>query len=55
MDVACVKDFLLYNMMHQNNLNLLDYKAIVSTHSICWWTNRNRPSSEERAGSKKKH
>ena len=34
MDVACVNAFIVYNMMHQNNLILLDYKSIASTHLI---------------------
>ena len=33
-NVACVSTFIVYNMIHQNNLTLLDYKTIVSTHLI---------------------
>ena len=34
MNVACVSTFIVYNMIHQNTLTLLDYKTIVSTHLI---------------------
>ena len=30
MDVACDNSYIVYNMMHPNNLTLLDFKTIVS-------------------------
>ena len=54
-DVACVNAFILYNMMHQNDLTLLDYKTIVSTHSIGRCTSRSRATPEQKAGRKRKH
>ena len=49
MDVACFNIFIVYNMMHQNNLTLLDYKTIVSTHFIGWYTSCSRASLEQKA------
>ena len=55
MDVACVNDLIVYNMIHQNDLTLLDYKTIVSTHLIGRYTSRSRAPQELKAQSKRKH
>ena len=55
MGVACVNAFTIYNMMHQNDLSLLDYKIIVSTHLIGRYTSRSRIPLEQKPGSKRKH
>ena len=54
-DVACVNAFLVYNIMHQNDLTLLDYKTIISTCVIWWYTNHSRAPLEQKVGSKRKH
>ena len=52
MEVVCVNAFIVYNMMHQNELTLLDYKTIVSAHLIGRYTSRSRATPEQKAGSK---
>ena len=52
MDVACVNAFIIYNMMHQSDLTLLDY---VSTHLIGWYTSQSRAPPEQNVWSKRKH
>ena len=34
MDVACAKSYIVYNMMHPNDLTLLDFKTTLSTYLI---------------------
>ena len=55
MDIACVNVFIVYNMMHQNNLTLVDYKTIVPTHFNGRYTSRSRAPPEQKAGSNRKH
>ena len=31
-DVACAKSYIVYNMMHPNDLTLLDFKTTLSTY-----------------------
>ena len=38
-DVSCTNVFIVYSVMHQNYLTLLDYKTIVSSHFIGRYTN----------------
>ena len=40
MDVACVNAFIVYNIMYQNDLTLLDYETIVSSDLIGRYTSR---------------
>ena len=42
MDVACDNSYIVYNMMHPNNLTLLDFKTIVSIYLIGIYTSRIR-------------
>ena len=44
----------VYNMMHQNDLTLLDYETVVSTHFIGRYRSRSRAQPEQKAGSKSK-
>ena len=46
-DVACVNAFIVYKMMHQSDLALLDSKTIVSTHLIGRYTSRSRGPPEQ--------
>ena len=55
MDVACVNAFIVYNMIHQNDLTLFDYKTIVSTHLTGLYTSHSRAPPEQKAESKRKH
>ena len=55
LDVACVDVFIVYNMTHQNDLTLLDYKTIVPTNFNDWYTSRSRTPPEQKAGSNRKH
>ena len=55
MDLACVNAFIVYNIMHQNDLTLLDHKTIISTHLIGRYASRSRAPPEQKAGSKRKH
>ena len=55
MDVACVNTFTVYNMMHQNDLTLLDYKTIVPTHLIGRYTSCSRAPPEHKTESKRKY
>ena len=38
MDVACAYSFVVYNMLHPNDLTLLDFKIINSTYLIGRYT-----------------
>ena len=44
MDIACANSYIVYNMMHPNNLTLLDFKTIVSNYLIGRYTSRSRVS-----------
>ena len=55
MDAACVNTFIVCNMMHQNDLNLFEYKTIVSTNLVGWYTSRRRAPPEQKLGSKRKY
>ena len=32
MDVACANSFVVYNMLHPNDLTLLDFKTVIATY-----------------------
>ena len=53
-DVACVNAFIVYNMMHQGDFILLDYKTIDLTHLICRYTSRSKAPPEQKARSNRK-
>ena len=54
-DATCANAFIVYSMMHQNDLTLLDYKTVLSTHVIGRYTSRRLEPSEQKARSKRKH
>ena len=53
MYVACDNAYTPYNMMHQSDLILFDYKTIVSTHLIGQYKSCSRAPPEQKAGSKR--
>ena len=55
MYVACDNAYTPYNMMHQSDLILFDYKTIVSTHLIGQYKSCSRAPPEQKAGSKRQH
>ena len=55
MDVACANAFVVYNMLHPADLNLLDYKIAIATHLIGSYTSRTRAALENNIGKKRKH
>ena len=42
MGVACAKSFVAYNMLHSNDLALLDFKAIIATYLNGRYISRSR-------------
>ena len=42
MDIACVNNYLIYNMNHPNKLSLLDYKFVVAKNLIQYHHGRKR-------------
>ena len=40
MDVACANSFVVYNMLHPNDLTLLDFKTIIATYLLGRYANR---------------
>ena len=55
MDVACASNYIVYNMMHPNDLTLLDFKTIFSTCLIERYTSRSREPPDGKTGSKRKY
>ena len=55
MDVACANSFVVYNMLHPNDLTLLDFKTIIATYLIGWYTSRSRAPPDGKTGSKRKY
>ena len=55
MDVACVNAFIVYNMVHQKDIILLDYKTVVLTLLIGRYTSRSRAPPEQKDRSKRKY
>ena len=54
MEVACANSHIVYNMIHPNDLTLLDFKTIVLTYLIGRYTSRSRAPPDGKIGSKKK-
>ena len=52
MDVSCANSYIVYNMMHPNDLTLLDFKTIVSTYLIGRYTSQSRAAADSKTGSK---
>ena len=55
MNVACANSYILYNMMHPNDLTRLDFKTIVSTYLIGSYISRSRVPPDAKTGSKRKY
>ena len=55
MDVACVNRFVVNNMLHPNDLTLLDFKTIIATYLIGRYTSRGRAPPDGKTGSKRKY
>ena len=54
MDAACANSYIDYNMMHLNDLTLLDFKTTVSNYLIGRYTSRSRTPLDDKTGSKRK-
>ena len=55
MDIACANSFVVYNMLHPNDLTLLDFKTIIATYLIGSYTSRSRAPPDGKTGSKRKY
>ena len=53
MDIRCANNYIVYNMMHANDLTLFNFKTIVSTYLIGRYTSRNRAPPDGKTGSKR--
>ena len=51
-DVACANSYIAYNLMHPNDLTLLEFKIIVSTFFIGRYTGRSKAPPDAKTGSK---
>ena len=54
MNIACANSFVVFNMLHLNDLTLLDFKIIIATYLIGRYTSRSRFPPEGKTGSKRK-
>lgn len=54
-DVACADRCIISDMMHQNDLRLLEFKAIVSIYAIGRYISRSKAPIDGKAGSKKNY
>ena len=54
-DEVCANSYIVYSMMHPNDLTLLDFKAIVSTYLTGRCTGRSRAPPDGKTGSKRKY
>ena len=55
MDIACANSFVVYNMLHPNDLTLLDFKTIIATYLIGRYTSRSRATTDGETGSQRKY
>ena len=55
MDVASANSYIVYNMMHPNDLTLLGFKNIVSAYLIGKYRIRSRARPNGKRGSKRKY
>ena len=55
MNIACANSFVVYNMLHPNNLTLLDFKTITATYLIGRYTSWSRAPPDGKTGSKRKY
>ena len=54
-DAACANSYIVYNMMHPNDLTLLSFKTIVSTYLIGRYTSQSRAPLDGKTDSKRKY
>ena len=55
MDVACANSYIVYNMMHPNDLTFFNFKTIVSTYLIGRYTSQGRGPLDGKTGSRRKY
>ena len=53
MDVACASSYIAYNMLHPDDLALLNFKIAVVTHLIGPYTSRKRDAPDNNIRSKR--
>ena len=54
-DVACANSCIVSDMMHQNDLRLLEFKTIASIYVIGRYISRSKAPIDGKAGSKKNY
>ena len=54
-DFVCANSYIVYNMMHPNDLALLNFKTIVSTYLIGRYTSQSRAPPYGKTDSKRKY
>ena len=54
LDLACANSYIVYSMMHPNDLTLLDFETIFSTYLITRYESRNTAPPDGKRGSKRK-
>ena len=55
LEVVCANSFVVSNMLHSNDLTLLDFKTIIATYLIGRYTSRSRAPPDGKTGSKRKY
>ena len=53
MDVACTNSNIAYNMLHPDDLTLLNFKIAVATHMMGPYTGRKRAAPDNNIESKR--
>ena len=53
--LAFANNYIVYDMMHSNDLTLFDFKTIVSTYFIGRYINRSLAPPDDKADSKRKY
>ena len=53
-DLACANSYIVYSMMHPNDLTLLDFETIFSTYLITRYESRNTAPPDGKRGSKER-
>ena len=54
MDLACANSYIVYSMMHPNDLTLLDLETIFSTYLITRYKSQSTATPDGKRGSKRK-
>ena len=52
-DVAFANSYIFYNMLHPDDLTLLNFKIAATTYMICTYTSRKRAAPDNNIGSKR--